>query len=79
MASYKDAIHWIAHNDSAGDTPSSMTWDEALAGVDNLVTVCLVADVFNKPEAMVAEDVLRARGFRKPRIKPSQCAIATAP
>lgn len=79
MASYKVAVQWIAQNDSSGGTPSSMTWDEAFAGVDNLVTVCLVADVFNKPEAMVAEDVLRARGFRKPRTKPSQCAIATAP
>ena len=67
MASYQDAIHWIAHNDGAGDTPASMSWAEAFDQVDGLVTVCLVADVFNKAQATVATDVLRARNFKKPR------------
>jgi hypothetical protein len=44
-----------------------MSWAEAFDQVDGLVTVCLVADVFNKDQATVAADVLRARGFKKPR------------
>jgi len=67
MAIYRDAIQWIADNDSAGDTPTNLTWTEAFAGVDGLVTVCLVADVFGKDQDTVAADVLHARGFRKPR------------
>ena len=67
MAIYRDAIQWIADNDWAGDTPTNLTWTEAFAGVDGLVTVCLVADVFGKDQDTVAVDVLRARGFRKPR------------
>lgn len=69
MASYKDAIQWIALNDSAADTPTELSWEEAFPGVDGLVSVCLVADVFGKDQVAVAEDVLRARGFRKPRAK----------
>lgn len=67
MASYREAVQWIAHNDGAGDTPATMTWAEAFDAVDGLVTVCLVADVFSKDQETVAADVLRARGFRKPR------------
>ena len=67
MAIYREAVQWIADNDSAGDTPATMTWAEAFAGVDGLVSVCLVADVFGKDQDTVAADVLRARGFRKPR------------
>jgi hypothetical protein len=67
MASYKDAVQWIAINDGAGDTPGWMKWDDALPAVDGLVTVCLVADVFDRDQDQVAADVLRARGFRKPR------------
>lgn len=67
MATYKNAIHWIAHHDGAGDTPDDMAWQKALDQVDGLVTVCLVADVFGVEQRVVAEDVLRARGFRKPR------------
>lgn len=67
MATYRDAIEWIAANDGAGDTPDGMEWSAALDLVAGQVTVCLVADVFNKDQAVVAADVLRARGFRKPR------------
>lgn len=67
MATYKNAIHWIAHNDGAGDTPDDMAWQKALEAVHDMVTVCLVADVFGVEQRVVAEDVLRARGFRKPR------------
>ncbi len=69
MATYKDAIHWIAMNDAAGDTPEGMAWDEAEQAVRTLTTVCLVADVFNKNQDAVAGDVLKARGFRKERNK----------
>jgi hypothetical protein len=67
VATYRDAIEWIAANDGAGDTPEGMEWEPAFAVVDGQVTVCLVADVFNKDQAAVASEVLRARGFRKPR------------
>lgn len=69
MASYKDAVQWIALNDSAADTPEGMSWEEAFPGVDGLVTICMAADLFGKDQHTVAEDVLRARGFRKPRAK----------
>lgn len=67
MASYRDAVHWIAHNDGAGDTPARLSWAEAFEQVDGLTTVCLVADVFGKDQERVAADVLRERGFKKPR------------
>lgn len=66
MATYRDAVAWIAANDGAGDTKQDMDWDQAFSWVDGLVTVCLVADTFGKDQADVAGDVLRKRGFRKP-------------
>ena len=68
MASYRIAVEWIALNDGAGDTPNGMAWSAAHDDVSGLVTVCLVADVFGKDQDLVADDVLRARGFRKPRV-----------
>jgi hypothetical protein len=67
MATYKNAINWIAANDGAGDTPADFPWEQAIRSVEGLVTVGLVADVFGVEQRVVAEDVLRARGFRKPR------------
>lgn len=69
MATYRDAIAWIAANDGAGDTPEGLSWEQVFDMVDGLVTVCLVADVFGKDQAAVAAEVLRARGFRKPRAR----------
>lgn len=69
MATYKDAVEWIAVNDAAGDTPEGMEWDEAEQVVRCLTTVCLVADVFGKDQDAVSTDVLKVRGFRKPRSK----------
>jgi len=66
---YADAVLWIAQNDGVGDTPAGMPWDEAMTNVDGAVTVCLVADVFRTDQREVAADVLRKRGFRKPKDK----------
>lgn len=67
MATYKDAIQWIAQNDAAGDTPDGMAWSEAFEAVKDMISVCLVTDLWRKEQAVVAHDVLYARGFRKPR------------
>ena len=55
-ASYKDAIDWIAHMDSAGD-------DDALEveSVQHLITAVLVADIFDVPQEKVGQDVVNRR------------------
>lgn len=67
MASYKEAIWWIAHNDAEGDTPPGMNFEEAFRNVDGNVTVVMVADVWGKDQRQVAVDVLKERGFDAPR------------
>jgi hypothetical protein len=67
MATYKNAIRWIALNDAAGDTPDGASWDTAFEVVKDMISVCMVTDLWHKEQSTVAEDVLRARGFRKPR------------
>mgnify|MGYP001501951607 CR=1 FL=1 len=67
MATYTNAIWWVANNDGAGDTPASMAWEDAFAVVRNQTTACLLADVFAKDQDTVAGDVLKQRGFRAPR------------
>jgi hypothetical protein len=67
MATYAAAIEWIALNDGAGDTPEGMSWDEALDIAQHMVTAVMVADVFDKDQQKVGEDILRLRGFKKPR------------
>jgi len=68
MATYKDAIRWIANNDGAGDTPSSMAREDAFRFVRHQTTVCLIADVFDKDQDTVAGAVLKQRGLRAPRV-----------
>lgn len=53
MASYREAIAWLALNDEQAETQL-----DELAG---LVTFCLVADLFKKKPAIVAADVLAYR------------------
>jgi hypothetical protein len=55
-ASYREAIAWIAENDSGGD-------EDALNPdtVSELVTSCLVADLFGVPCARVGEDIVKYR------------------
>lgn len=67
MASYHTAVQWIAANDAAGDTPPDLDFTKAYEAVNGNISVVLVADVFNKPESQVALDVLKARGFSKPK------------
>ena len=57
VASYKDAIDWIAHNDGAGD-------DEALDvdSVSYLVTSVLIADIFGVTPERVGKNVVERRG-----------------
>jgi len=69
VATYRDAIQWIAHNNATEETPQSMAYSDAFGRVYSLVTVRLVADVFGMEQAAVTADILKARGFRKPRIK----------
>lgn len=55
-ASYREAIAWIALNDSAGDS-------DALDPVraSELVTAALVADLFGADESRVGADIVRYR------------------
>lgn len=55
-ASYRHAVEWVAGNDSPGeDDALDVEW------VSRLVTVCLVADLFGKPDEEVGADVVRFR------------------
>lgn len=58
---------WIAANDAAGDTPEGMDYAEAHSIVYSMISLCLVADLWQKGQGAVAIDVLRRRGFKKPR------------
>lgn len=55
-ASYKDAIAWIAENDSAGDI-DALTPDT----VHMLVSAVLVADIFGVDPDKIGKDVVRYR------------------
>ena len=55
-ASYRDAIEWIARNDSAGDEGA----DDPVT-VGELVTSLLVADIFDVEPDRVGRDVVRCR------------------
>jgi hypothetical protein len=63
-ASYREAIRWIAYNDSAAD-------DGALnpTTVSELVSAVLVADLFGVTTTKVGEDVVRERRreFKHPK------------
>lgn len=67
MASYAQAVQWIALNDSPADTPAEMDAEQAFSAVRNLLSVCLVADVWDVDQKQVAIDVLKARGIKVPR------------
>jgi hypothetical protein len=64
MATYKNAIYWIAAND---DTE----WlDDENSGIS--VTAALVADLFNKTNEQVTEDIRKKRAqLRKEKEKES--------
>ena len=57
-ASYRDAIDWIAQNDSAGD-------DDAYEPerVRELVSSVLVADIFGVESERVGRDVVKRREY----------------
>lgn len=55
-ASYRQAIQWIANNDSEGEADALNP--EVVA---YYVTSLLVADIFGVDEVRVGEDVVRAR------------------
>jgi hypothetical protein len=52
--SYRNAVAWIALNDSPAD-------NDPVEWLSGLVTVCLVADLFGVDQKEVAADVLRYR------------------
>lgn len=54
MARYTDALSWIALNDAPGD-------DDNAADTAGYLTVCLVADLFNKEPYEVARKVVHLR------------------
>jgi hypothetical protein len=53
-ASYEKAVEWIALNDNEGD-------DEDADALAITMTVLLVADLWNRPPLLVAEDVFQYR------------------
>jgi len=55
-ASYREAINWVAENDSAAD-PDSLDPD----AVQYLVSAVLVADIFDVPSEKVGRDIVRRR------------------
>lgn len=55
-ASYREAIAWVALNDSFGDDDNL---DEEAAG--NLVSAVLIADIFDVDTAKVGRDIVRYR------------------
>lgn len=52
-ASYRNGIRWIAGNDE----PSCVSVDT----VSEMISVCLLADLFGKDPVSVAKDVVKAR------------------
>lgn len=63
-ASYRDAIEWVAYNDSPGD-------DDALDPntVQNLVSAVLVADIFDVPKEKVGRDIVKRRHWVLPPVE----------
>ena len=55
-ASYRDAIDWIAQNDSAADDGH-----DDPETVASLVSAVLIADIFDVPAERVGRDVVRRR------------------
>lgn len=53
-AAYEDAIQWIASEDAPGD-------DDIIDDLQGYLTVCLVADIFNRPATQVARHVWNIR------------------
>jgi hypothetical protein len=68
-AGYRSAIQWIAENDSCAD-PGNM--DPKV--VSELVTSCMVADIFNVSNERVGEDVVK---YRKKANKEKASAVLT--
>lgn len=61
---FKAAIHWIAYNDEPGDME--------IRSVRRNITVCLIADIFNKTTFTVARAVVaeRRKGIAHGRLIP---------
>lgn len=60
MARLRDAVEWIALNDAAGDT-EGLTFSEAVAEVAGLISVLLVADLWDKDPRVLARQIVRIR------------------
>lgn len=63
-ASYREAVQWIAANDSAGDELT----EEDCGG---LVSSVLVADIFDVPSDKVGADVYKARQRNADQLSPN--------
>lgn len=55
-ASYREAVEWVAHNDSAGEDSAGDPEE-----VQYLVSALLVADIFDVPPLRVGTDIVRKR------------------
>jgi len=55
-ASYRDAIDWIAQNDSPGDVDNNIP-----STVGQLVSSSIIADIFGVDHMKVGKDVCRRR------------------
>lgn len=72
-ASYREAVAWVALNDPGGDSDALDT--DVVSG---LITVCLVADVFDVDPIKVGKDVVSFRKTRPEwRERPAQGARIT--
>lgn len=67
MATLKDAVEWIAAEDSPADTSRDYEYQFNLDVVKSSMFTAMVADVWKKPIHEVAVMVLRARRIYMPR------------
>lgn len=58
MASYKEAVRWIADNDNDSE--------KDVENVDGTISVLLIADLFGKESRKVAEDVVACTASAPP-------------
>jgi hypothetical protein len=67
MATYKEAIEWIALNDDAATEPFEVDYDEAYERVYGYISTALITDIFHKDQEIVTKDILKLRGYRIPK------------
>lgn len=54
MKGYKFAVAWVAENDNAGN-------GDSVEDIQSYITTALVADIYGKDDAKVAQDIAKYR------------------